>query len=145
MLRLPVYVKRQGSPIYTYLRSVYRTEVSLPFDLRKLEAFYPALLPTAPCVLGSPKPDPPRSSDCYGHDQQACSAACATWQPRPAPSAAAVAAFLVNRSFIRTQAATAADAQRPFGHVVVLQAAPPKRKAVPQRAWAGRASHTGGV
>ena len=130
MLRLPVHVKKKSSPIYAYLRAVYNAELSLPFDMRKIEAFYPGLLPTEPCVDNGP------SSDCHKDHSESCNAQCSSWQPRPAPDAASVEAFLVNRSFIRTSSSTAAEGEQPFGHVVALQSAPPKRKAVPQRSWA---------
>mmetsp|Transcript_71264 Transcript_71264/g.118434 ORF Transcript_71264/g.118434 Transcript_71264/m.118434 type:complete len:391 (+) Transcript_71264:118-1290(+) len=44
--RLPV-VQTTSSPWYGYLQRVYRSTLPLPFDLKKLELFYPALLPTS--------------------------------------------------------------------------------------------------
>lgn len=130
MLRLPAHVKKQSSPLYAYLRAVYNAELSLPFDVRKLEAFYPGLLPTEPCI------DDAQPSDCQKDRSELCTAECSSWQQRPAPDAATIEAFLVNRSFIRTTSTGAANSVHPFGHVVALQSPPPKRKAVPQRSWA---------
>ena len=46
MLRLPAVVHDQSSPWYSYLRAVYGSDVRLPVNLRRIELFYPNLLPT---------------------------------------------------------------------------------------------------
>jgi len=46
--RLPMGVTNSSSPWYGYLTKVYgKGEVPLPFDLRKLQLFFPGLLPTS--------------------------------------------------------------------------------------------------
>ena len=118
MMRMPASLQQEGdeairSPWVWYLSKVYRS-TSLPLasiNLSSLEAFYPALLPVAPCTsTGSSTALP------------LCSLAeCEAWLPRrELPNAVEVARFVANRSFIRV-AAQAGNDSRPFGHIVALQ------------------------
>jgi hypothetical protein len=51
MMRMPSTVSSVHSPWHAYLKAVYRSKaLPLPVDLRPFEAFYPALLPVAPCT-----------------------------------------------------------------------------------------------
>lgn len=47
MKRLPPRIYDRSSPWYTYLERVYGSDVPLPFNLSRLELFYPGLLPTS--------------------------------------------------------------------------------------------------
>lgn len=136
ILRLPRAVLRRSSPIYSYLRNVYHAEVPLPFDVRRLEAFYPSLLPTAPCTV-TPNPQSTRSSPRQRSMQfkPSCAALCGAWTPNPRPTAARLADFLANRSFIRVALGASpaptlgsAAARQPFSHAVALQPPPQRRK-----------------
>ena len=54
MMRMPSIVSDTHSPWVGYLSAVYRSKtLPLPVDLRPFEAFYPALLPVAPCTKTS--------------------------------------------------------------------------------------------
>ena len=44
--RLPLVINNTASPWYSYLTAVYGGPVQLPFDPRRLQMFYPGLLPT---------------------------------------------------------------------------------------------------
>ena len=44
--RLPLVINTTASPWYRYLTTVYGGPVQLPFDPRRLQMFYPGLLPT---------------------------------------------------------------------------------------------------
>ena len=135
MLRLPEKVVSRASPWYDYLLAVYRTtRLTLPIDIRRLEAFYPALLPVPPCTKSSHyllagerrwHPEWRRLFEAASTSTQRssmyCSASeCHKWFPNPKPSAAAAIAFSRGRSYVRVAARNDSDA-RAFGHIVMLQ------------------------
>ena len=158
MLRMPREVSEHTSPWYSYLQAVYRQRAPLPLPLRlsHLEAFYPALLPTAPCTLSSHLHAASRlhaaSHSHHGDSSRrvaratgssahpACAASrCAEWLPTPPPTAAAVASFIANRTYIRV-AARADDDSRAYGHIVVLQKPTAEREPLGETRWGPRAT-----
>ena len=135
MLRLPEKVVSRASPWYDYLLAVYRTtRLTLPIDIRRLEAFYPALLPVPPCTKSSHyllagerrwHPEWRRLFEAASTSTQRssmyCSASeCHKWFPNPKPSDADAIAFSRGRSYVRVAARNDSDA-RAFGHIVMLQ------------------------
>ena len=114
----------------------------LPLDLAPFEAFYPALLPVAPCTMTAHLSLPEerrwharwrrawrlnstlRGASVAHH----CSEAeCAAWLPKPPPSDATVREYVSGRSFVRVAASDDSD-RREFGHIVILQQAVARRK-----------------
>ena len=104
LMRMPSVVNDRSSPWYSYLQTVYRqTDIRLPVRLDKFEAFYPGLLPTAPCTLTS-------HLHPHHHSNTCAEGYCQSWLPSPAPSTAAVTSFLLNRSYIRVAAESCGSA-----------------------------------
>lgn len=136
MLRMPRVIRDAASPWYAYLQLVYsQVALPLPIDMSAFEAFYPALLPTASCTLASHLRRHATSSH---QSSPTCSALyCDTWLTGAEPSAAAVTAFIANRSYIRVAARSAHDA-RAFGHLVALQVPPEMRRPIGQTRWGPR-------
>ena len=102
MLRMPQSVRYPTSPWHAYLQAVYRTsaQLPLPFDLRRLEAFYPALLPVLPCTIDAHlrrtvRSTAARASSCA---PEVCSAWLPTTPTRGLERAAELAAFTANRA-----------------------------------------------
>lgn len=138
MLRMPASVTDAASPWYDYLRRVYHAEtLPLPVDLRKLEAFYPALLPVPRCTNASHLSLPSerrwhaswqRRGVKAAPGRAVCSRAeCDSWLPnRPLPDAD-VRAFAESRAYVRVAARSAVD-DRGFGHIVILQRAVASRR-----------------